>query len=54
MNLLKMLLEINKIGKEIENMSDSNELGNFLFTKLKKIIDFDFFALGDINETTYY
>lgn len=52
MNLLKMLLEINKIGKEIENMSDSNELGNFLFTKLKKIIDFDFFALGDINETT--
>ena len=52
MNLLKMLLEINKIGKEIENMSDSQELGNFLLKKLKKIIDFDFFALGSIDEET--
>lgn len=50
MNLLKLLLEINKIGKEIDGMKDYNQLGLFLYKKLKALIDFDFLSLGQIIE----
>ena len=50
MSLLNLFLEINKIGKEIEKMKDYDELGYFLYYKLKKVIDFDFLSLGSIDE----
>lgn len=50
MSLLKLFLEINKIGKEIEKMQNYEELGYFLYHKLKNIIDFDFLSLGRIDE----
>lgn len=50
MSLLKLFLEINKIGKEIEKMKDYDELGHFLYHKLKKVIDFDFLSLGRVDE----
>lgn len=50
MSLLELYLEINKIGKEIEKMKDYDELGHFLYYKLKNVIDFDFLSLGRIDE----
>ena len=55
MNLIKLLLEFNKISREMANKTANEDLANFLYVKLKKLVDFDAFSLGKIeNETIKY
>ena len=55
MNLIKLLLEFNKISREMANKTQNEDLAQFLYVKLKKIIDFDAFSLGKIeNEMVTY
>lgn len=50
MNLIKLLLEFNKIGREIANKSLNEDLAQFLYVKLKKLADFDTFSFGKLEK----
>lgn len=49
MNLIKLLLEFNKISRELSNIKDNENLGKFLYEKLIKLVKFDAFGLGKID-----
>ncbi len=51
MNLIKLLLEFNKISREMASKPQNEDLARFLYIKLKKLVDFKTFSLGKIEGT---
>ena len=49
MSLIKLLLEFNKISREISNKKDDEDLARFLYEKLRKLVEFDCFTLGKFD-----
>lgn len=49
MNLIKLLLEFNKISREIANNRQGGDLPKFLYEKLKKLVEMKTFSLGKIE-----
>lgn len=49
MSFIKLLLEFNKISREISNKKDDEDLARFLYEKLRKLVDFDCFTLGKFD-----
>lgn len=49
MSLIKLLLEFNKISREISDKKDDEDLARFLYEKLRKLVDFDCFTLGKFD-----
>lgn len=52
MNLIKLLLEFNKISREMASKTQNDDLARFLYIKLKKLVDFKTFSLGKIEGNT--
>lgn len=54
MNLIKLLLEFNKISREMANKTQNEDLARFLYIKLKKLVDFKTFTLGKIEKNVIH